>query len=157
MQMRLLLTVCILRKMEGNNNLIPVIAMISKNNIYLFVVWACSQNMCSEDLQCCEHYMWVNGVWHSCFSIYPHWSYWQYNWCATSCGLQWDTNWNNKYCSCWVVDGVRDDTARDSALLSTHEEEEEISSVRYCLFNIVNGSDMYMISRWWLPANLLFW
>ena len=45
-----------------------------------------------------------------------------------------------------MADCVRDDTARDSALLPTQEEEEEIPSVRYCLCNIVNGSDIQVMT-----------
>ena len=44
-----------------------------------------------------------------------------------------------------MVDCVGDDTACDSALLPTQEEEDKIPSVSYCLCNIVNRS-VYMMS-----------
>lgn len=44
-----------------------------------------------------------------------------------------------------MVDCVTDDTACDSALLPTQEEEDKIPSVSYCLCNIVDES-VYMKS-----------
>ena len=107
----------------------------SNSNDFQIIFIVCGLSMPTRHVQWRFPVLWTLYVskWcvtQFCFSFYPHWSCWQYNWRATSCGLQWNTNWNNKYYSCWVLDGVRDDTARDSALLPTQEEEEGISSVK---------------------------
>ena len=82
------------------------------------------------------------GLWHnSVFQSIPDWSCWQYNSCTASCGLHRNTNCNNKHCSYWMVDCVTDDTACDSALLPT-QEEDKIWRVSYCLCN----RNVYMIS-----------